>query len=156
MERIELRTRLLEDRIRHLEIRSPIDGVVVDGDLEKAEGAPLAMGQSLFEIAPLGEMVVEVAVPEEEIQYVTAGQDVALRLDAYAGLKWSATISKIHPRSEMRDDRNVFIAEFILEDSRGVLRPGMEGRAKITGPRRPLAWNLFHRPYEKLTQTWGW
>ncbi|MBC8868089.1 MAG: efflux RND transporter periplasmic adaptor subunit [Planctomycetes bacterium] len=156
MDRIELRTQLLEHRIRHLEIRSPIDGIVVRGDLEKAEGAPLTVGQSLFEIAPLGEMVVEIAVPEDEIQYVVPGSRVVLRLDAYPGSKWDATVSKIHPRSEMWDERNVFIAECIIQDSRGVLRPGMKGRAKITGPRRPLAWNLFHRPYEKLAQMWGW
>jgi len=156
MDRIELRTQLLEHRIRHLEIRSPIDGVVVRGDLEKAEGAPLTVGQSLFEIAPLGEMVVEIAVPEDEIQYVVPGRGVVLRLEAYPGSIWNATVSKIHPRSEMWDDRNVFIAEFILADARGALRPGMKGRAKITGPRRPLAWNLFHRPYEKMAQMWGW
>lgn len=156
MERIGLRTRLLEHRIRHLEIKSPIDGVVVTGDLAKAEGAPLGMGQSLFEIAPLGEMLVEVAVPEGEIQYVLAEQEMVLRLDAYAASKWKASISKIHPRAEIRDDRNVFIAEAVLRDSEGVLRPGMKGQARLTGPRRTLAWNLFHRPYEKLAQMWGW
>jgi multidrug efflux pump subunit AcrA (membrane-fusion protein) len=156
MDRIELRTQLLEHRIRHLEIKSPIDGVVVSGDLAKAEGAPLTMGQSLFEIAPLGEMLVEVAVPEDEIQYVLTGQEVVLRLDAYADSKWTANISKIHPRAEMCDDRNVFIVEFVLHDAGGILRPGMKGRAKITGPRRTLAWNWFHRPYEKLAQMWGW
>ncbi len=156
MERLELRMQILEHRIRHLEIKSPIDGVVVSGDLAKAEGAPLAIGQSLFEIAPLGEMLVEVAVPEDQVQYVQSGQEVVLRLDAHADSKWTAHVSKIHPRAEMRDDRNVFIAESVLQDSRGVLRPGMKGRAKLTGPRRTLAWNLFHRPYEKLVQMWGW
>lgn len=156
MERIELRTRLLEHRIRHLEIKSPIDGVVVSGDLAKVEGAPLSVGQSLFEIAPLGEMLVEVAVPEDRIRYVQTGQEVVLRLDAYAGSRLTASISKIHPRAEIRDDRNVFIAETLLHDSDGVLRPGMKGRAKLTGPRGTLAWILFHRPYEKLAQMWGW
>jgi len=156
MQRIELKMQLLEHRIRHLEIKSPIDGVVISGDLAKAEGAPLTMGQSLFEIAPLGEMLVEVAVTEDQIQYVVTGQEVVLRLDAYAGSKWTANISKIHPRAEIRDDRNGFVAESVLHDSDDVLRPGMKGRAKLTGPRRTLAWRLFHRPCEKLAQMWGW
>ena len=155
MERIELRAQLLEHRIGNLDIKSPIEGIVVSGDLEKAEGVPLDKGQTLFEIAPLAEMFVEVAVPEEDIPYVAAEQEATLRLDAYPGEQWNANIAKIHPRAEIRDDRNVFVAEFSLENQSGVLRPGMKGRAKITGPRRVLAWNLFHRPYEKLLQALG-
>jgi len=155
MERIQLRAQLLEDRIEHLDIRSPIEGIVVSGDLEKAEGVPLDKGQTLFEIAPLAEMVVEVAVPEEDIPYVAAGQEATLRLDAYPGQQWTANIARIHPRAEIRDERNVFVTEFNLENQAGVLRPGMKGRAKITGPHRALAWNLFHRPYEKLLQALG-
>jgi multidrug efflux pump subunit AcrA (membrane-fusion protein) len=155
MERIELRAQVLERRIGNLEVKSPIEGIVVSGDLERAEGMPLDKGQTLFEIAPLAEMVVEVAVPEHDIPYVVAGQQAALRLEAYPGRQWIGEIARIHPRAEIRDDRNVFVAEFNLQNQSGVLRPGMKGRAKITGPPRPLGWNLFHRPYEKLLQAWG-
>jgi RND family efflux transporter MFP subunit len=156
MERLESKRQLLEDRIQHLEIKSPIQGIVVSGDLEKAEGAPLTIGQSLFEIAPLDRMVVEVAIPQEEIQYAAAGQQVELRLDAYPRRSWQATIEKIHPRTEMRDDQSVFIAELELDNPDGLLRPGMKGRSKISCARHPLVWNWFHRPWEKLLQVWGW
>lgn len=42
----------------------------VSDDIDKADGAPLEMGQTLFEIAPLEEgMMAEISVPEEEIQH---------------------------------------------------------------------------------------
>jgi multidrug efflux pump subunit AcrA (membrane-fusion protein) len=156
MERLELRTQLLEHRIRHLEVKSPRDGIVVSGDLEKAEGAPVTIGQTLFEIAPLDRMVVEIAVPEEEVSYVEPAQQVSLRLDAYPHQAWTAEIAKVDPRAEVRDDDNVFIAEFELENPGGMLRPGMKGRTRITAAPRALAWNLFHRPWEKLLQMMGW
>jgi RND family efflux transporter MFP subunit len=155
MDRLQLQRRLLEHRAANLEIRSPIDGIVASGDLERAEGAPLLIGQTLFEIAPLGEMIAEIGVPEREIPYVHVGQEVALRLDAYPGRAWTATLTSIQPRAETRDHQSVFVAEVMLDNSDGVLRPGMHGRAKIATARRPLAWNLFHRPYEALAAALG-
>jgi biotin carboxyl carrier protein len=155
MDRLGLKIQLLEHRTENLEVKSPIDGVVISGDLDKAEGAPLSIGQTLFEIAPLERMVVDVEVPEEEISHVAERSGASVRLDAYPGRTWNATIAKIHPRSEIRDARNVFVAELNIENPDGLLRPGMNGRAKITGPRRALAWNLFHKPIDWLARTVG-
>jgi hypothetical protein len=66
MERLQLRQRLLTRRSENLEIRSPIAGLVIDGDLKRSEGIPLATGDTLFEIAPIDRMVVEVAIPETD------------------------------------------------------------------------------------------
>jgi hypothetical protein len=77
-------------------------------------------------------------------------------LDAFPGRKWDGAVERIRPQGEIRDQRNVFVAEVSLQNAMGDLRPGMEGRAKITGPVRPLAWILLHRPYEALRQWMGW
>lgn len=155
-ERLDLKRQLLEDRFGHLDIKSPIAGVVVSGDQQKAEGVALDTGQTLFEIAPLDQMVVEVAIPEADVAYVEQGMNVGLRLDAFPRRSWAATIDKLHPRSEQRDRSNVFIAELRLPNSDGQLRPGMKGRAKVAGPSRPLWWNLFHKAWEALALRLGW
>ena len=64
MNRFQSKIEILEQQLTQLEVRSPIHGLVLNGDLEKAEGAPLEMGQTLFEIAPLTEMVAEIRIPE--------------------------------------------------------------------------------------------
>jgi RND family efflux transporter MFP subunit len=156
VERLELRIRLLKNRSDHLEIKSPVAGVVISGDLKNVEGAPLSAGQGLFEIAPLDEMIVEIAVPEEEISHVETGMHVVVYVDAYAGERWEGNIATIFPQSQLRDAQSVFLAELRLDNSRGILRPGMSGQAKITGPTRPLVWNLFHKPYESLAWWLGW
>jgi RND family efflux transporter MFP subunit len=156
MERLELKIRLLEHRAENLEVKSPIGGIVTSGDLEKAEGAPVTTGATLFEIAPLDRMIAEVAVPEAEIAHVRTGQAVRIRLDAYPRRNWIATLDRIQPRAEIRDRANVFVAELTLDNSDELLRPGMKGHAEITGPRRSLAWILFHKAWESVALALGW
>ncbi|MBW3540117.1 MAG: efflux RND transporter periplasmic adaptor subunit [Planctomycetes bacterium] len=156
MERLALKTQLLDHRAENLEIKSPVDGIVIAGDLKRSEGVRLTTGQTLFEIAPLDRMVVEIAVPEEDIAYVTPDGPVEIQLDAFPGETWSGRLERIHPRSEIRDEEHVFIAEVRLDNPRGVLRPGMTGRARIAGPEKTLGWTLFHKPWERIVLQMGW
>jgi len=156
VQRCDLQLRVLNDRTQRLEVRSPVDGIVTTGDLQRVEGAALAVGQTLFEIAPLEEMVVEVDVSDDDVSHVVDGQVVHVRLDAYPTQTWLAPIDKLHPRSRIRDQQNVFVAEAMLNNADGRLRPGMKGRAKIVTPRRPLGWILLHKPWQWLTKTTTW
>lgn len=156
VERLEMRTRLLEQRDRQLEIRSPMDGVVVAGDLEDAEGMPFETGETLFEIAPLEGMVVEVAVPELDYHLVRPGMPVAVALDSLPGRTFRATLERLQPRAELRDDENVFIAEVRLDNTEAALRPGMRGRARIAAGRAPWGWTLRRRPAAAALAWLGW
>ena len=156
MERLDLKTRLLTDRAAHLEIKSPLDGIVVSGDLERAEGIPVSIGQTLFEVAPLEQMTLELAVPEDDLAYIETGSPVSVQLDAYPREKWSGKVERIHPRAEVRDGQSIFVAELTISNSTGSLRPGMNGTGHIVGPRRPLAWNFFHKAWEKVVTTIAW
>ncbi len=156
MTRLQLKRELLQHRGANLEIKSPIDGIVISGDLEKVEGAPLSIGETLFEVAPLDALLVELAIEDREISYVREGAEVDIRLEAYPWRKWKGTIANIWPRSEIRDHENVFIAEVKLDNSDLQLRPGMKGRAKIIGPRHLLGWNLLHKPCESFLLWTGW
>ncbi len=155
-ERLELRKRLLNHRGEHLEIRSPIAGLVLVGDLKRSEGAPLSVGTNLFEIAPLDRMIVEVAIPERDSVHASVGQKVDLTLEGFLGSHWGGTLLRIHPRSEMRERENVFIGEFELENLDGRLLPGMHGQARLEGKLRPLVWLMFHRAWESLVFSMGW
>lgn len=156
MERLQLKMQLLQHRTENLEIVSPIDGIVISGDLKKVEGVPVSVGQTLFEIAPLDRMIVEVGIPEEDVSYVPAGASLTMTLDAYPGREWEGSLERVHPRSEIKETSHVFVGEFTLADSSLPLRPGMQGQARIACGRQPLAWVLFHRPWEKLRLWLGW
>ena len=141
---------------KHLQIKTPIDGVVLSGSLERAEAASIETGQVLFEIGPVKPMRVEMAIPSEEIAQVKAGFPVKVWIDGQEDEPITGEIMKIHPRSETRDAKNVFIAqiEFPNDDER--LRPGMKGSVRIDGEKRTLGWSLFHKPmnYVRSRLTW--
>ena len=143
--RLAERLKLLENRLAHLEVTTPIAGIIVSGNLERAEGAPVKIGQSLFEVAPLDRMIVEVLVPEAEIDRISTGHEIQLYLDAVPNDGLSGLVSRVHPRAELRNGANVFIAEVELSNGAGLLRPGMKGTVDVRTERRPLAWIAAHR-----------
>lgn len=149
-ERLGLEIELLDHRINNLEIKSPVDGIVVAGTLNWAEGAPLEIGEALFEIAPLDQMVVEVAVPDSEINHVREAQSVHIRLEALPDSDLTLQLERIHPRAELRDDANIFVAEAVVDNNQGLLRPGMKGRASIQTVPQPVYWILFHKPWNLI------
>jgi multidrug efflux pump subunit AcrA (membrane-fusion protein) len=156
MERLGLDIEQLEHHAANLEIRSPIAGIVVLGDLSKSEGVPLEKGQSLFEIAPLDRMVVEVSIPEDDVRFVEKGMPARVNLDAFPMNKREAAIERIHPRAELQDHENVFVAEVTVENTDGVLRPGMRGHAKIATVRRTVGWVFFHKAIAATLTWFGW
>ncbi len=156
IDRLNIELQLLDDRVANLEITSPIDGMVTSGDLARVEGAPLAIGQTMFEIAPMDRMIAEVSIADHEIAYAKAGQAVEIQLDSYPGKSWNANIIKVRPRAEIRDSLNVFVAEVELENQGELLRPGMKGHAKIHSDARPYGWILFHQPIEYVVKKLAW
>lgn len=155
-ERLTLEMDLLQYHRGNLEIRSPIDGVIVSGDHHESVGAPLQQGDALFEIAPLGEMMVEVAVDEREFPYVDSEMPVQVTLLALPGHHVDGQIERVHPQAELKNHQNVFIAESKIQDPDHVMRPGMRGHAWVKSDRHPLGWVLFHRLYASLRSMVGW
>jgi multidrug efflux pump subunit AcrA (membrane-fusion protein) len=159
IERLRVELELIDHQLSQLQLTSPVDGMILSGDLTRTEGAPLDKGQTLLEVAPVAELIVEVAIPDARINWVRPDARAELRLDATGQRCWSTRISRIHPRSELRDEQNVFIAECALPaepspSGAGPLRPGMKGRVRVDCGARPLGWILFHRPLESLRSLW--
>ncbi|MCA9054116.1 MAG: HlyD family secretion protein, partial [Planctomycetaceae bacterium] len=105
------------------------------------------------ELAPLGQLVVELAIPERDITFTGEGQPVEFWLDSRPDRPWLGTIQRVHPRSEIRDAENVFIAEVSVDNAEGWLRPGMSGTARVDVGTCRLGWRMFHRVWEE-TRIW--
>ncbi len=156
VQRLKQQIALLHERQQELDVTSPISGVVVSGDLQRVQGAPLSTGQTMFEVAPLDRVVIEVAIPEAEVAYIQARASVQVSLNGQPGRTWHGTLERVHPQAELRDDQQVFIAEVELANESNELRPGMSGRAKVRAPWSPLAWAWLHRPFEAVVRWLGW
>lgn len=145
-----LEVELLQHRRDHLEIRAPIGGSVLSGNLERSEGVPVATGQKLFDIGPIDAFEVEILVPDSEVNHVAPGQKVQFRLESQARFRYESKIGEIHPISEIQEDQNVFVCLSTIANEDGRLRPGMRGKARIVTPMRPLGWIITHRLWDSL------
>ncbi|PNY33814.1 hypothetical protein C2E31_27410 [Rhodopirellula baltica] len=155
MQKAMVEIRLLEDRLDELQVCSPIDGIVVAGDHQRSQGVPLQTGDTLFEIAPLENMMLEFSIAEHQVMHVDLGAVTQIRLDAISEEGWESQVQTISPQSEIRNSENVFIGECPIPQSHVELRPGMTGTVSVDCGRRAMGWILFHRPYEVLTR-WVW
>jgi multidrug efflux pump subunit AcrA (membrane-fusion protein) len=155
VQRITGQIDLLNERRQNLHLISPVDGIVLTGDLKRIEGSPVTRGKSLFEVAPLDKMIIEISIAEDDITYIKPGMETRIRFNAFPRTNWHERISRIRPKSEIRFQQNVFIGELVFNNDTGLLRPGMRGNAAIRSGSRPLGWVLLHKPWYSLLRLFG-
>ena len=139
-DKIGARIDLLNYQISRARIISPINGIVVKGDMKKKIGAPVKTGDVLFEVSPLESLRAEIMIPEEEIFYVKTGQKGHLATASYPSEDIEFVVERINPMAEVVNQRNVFRVRARLLDTYPWIRPGMEGVAKVSAGRRSYVW----------------
>ncbi|ROT99433.1 HlyD family efflux transporter periplasmic adaptor subunit [Histidinibacterium lentulum] len=152
------RLALAQAELDRTEIRAPIGGLVIAGDLSQRLGSPVQQGEVLFEIAPLDSYRLEVFVDERDLPYISAGMGGDLVLTGRPTEPLPFEIERITPVSEAREAGNVFLAEARLTaPAPGDLRPGMAGSAKVEAGRALYAWSWTRRLRDWLRTTlWTW
>lgn len=150
IEQLDAKIALVNFQIENLEIRSAVDGIVLQGDLEDTQGAPVRAGDILVEVSPLDSLRLELLIPEADISFVQPEQYASFVLEGTPFETQGGHIESIRPASEIRDNHNVFVSELDIDNRQRRLRPGMQGRAKIAAGSRMLGWVLFHRPAERV------
>lgn len=136
---------LLDWQIKQAEIKAPMDGEILRGDLRDRRGAPVKEGEPLFEIGSVASLEVEANVKDKDIQYIKVGQDGVVATNSDPGSTWSFKVTRIVPLGEPKDANNVFRVYGELQDKDvPAWKPGMTGEAKIhTEPAR-LIWIWTH------------
>jgi len=155
IDQAEAELELIERQLERLELRAPLDGIVVSGDFHRAMGSPVERGQTLFEIAPLDRYRVAIQVSERDIRFVTLGQEGRLRLAGLPGRALPIKVVRIVPVLETDKEQSFFRVEAELEEGVEELRPGMTGVAKIETAPRTVLWIWLHPLFESV-RSWLW
>ncbi|WP_375688499.1 efflux RND transporter periplasmic adaptor subunit [Pseudooceanicola sp. LIPI14-2-Ac024] len=157
IEGAEARLMLIDEQLARTEILAPFDGVVTSGDLTQSLGSPVGRGDVLFEVAPLDRYRVIVEVEEADIGFVEEGQESRIVLSAAPDRSFGFRVTKLTPVAEVKEGLNLFRVEGELLDLDEVMRPGMEGVAKIDIEDRRYAWIWTHRAIWWARMTlWKW
>ena len=148
---------LIQSQLSRTRIVAPFDGVVIKGDLTQSLGAPLRRGELLITIAPADQFRLLVEVDERDVALVRTGSKGSLALGAFSERPLAFHVERITPVAVARDGRNFFEVEGKLKDSVSMLRPGLQGVAKIEAGARSLAWAWTHRAVDWLRiALWSW
>ncbi len=153
----ESRFEMIRYSLDHAEIKAPFSGVVVEGDLEKLLGAPVRKGDVLLKVAKLGDLYVEMKVPERDIQELNVGQVGEVAFISQPGKKFEVLIERIEPMAVTEQKGNVFLVLGKITESRqSWWRPGMSGLAKVSVGKRHIIWIMLHRTLDFFSMKLWW
>ena len=114
----------------NIEIRSPIDGYVLEKNVVK--GMRYESGQKLMLVAPRTPLWGMAAFTPEDASRMKAGDLVTFSIDTLPGVELSAPIDHIDPITDPQTRR--VIAHLRIADPQTQLRPGQTGAASLKLP----------------------
>ena len=138
-----------EDALRNYELSqrtdektrltTPIAGVVLalardENGFPVADGQMVQAGFEVARIAPIGRLIADSDLVGPELSRIRPGQVVQIRHYAFDGMTIAGSILRLSP--SMDPQTHTFRAEVEIDNSRGLLRPGMFIEAAIIAERR--------------------
>jgi RND family efflux transporter MFP subunit len=137
-------------------VAAPFDGHVVEGDPRERISSPVRQGEVLVKIAKLGTMFAQVAVPEADVHFVSAGLRGEIAFASRPQVRFPVRLDRIDPIASVRDGANTFTARAEFDAMQSWWRPGMSGVCKVDAGRRTLLWIYTHRSADYLRLRLWW
>jgi GAF domain-containing protein/multidrug resistance efflux pump len=160
----EAERELEQQRVTEAQLRSPIAGIVITPKVEEKAGTLVRPGEGFAEIVGQDRMAAEMSVPEEDLELVHPGKNVALKLNAFPTSTFQGTVERIGAQTRSAAGEQYFVVRAIFENPGGLARAGMVGRARIHAGGGwfqsgwyPVGYTLLRSPFRWLWQkAWSW
>lgn len=134
----EAQAQLTEARaqIESLEVRAPIDGIVLKSDIEPGQYVSAAGGRALFTLASDLSLLKLVAdIPESQLGAAHVGEQAQFTVPAFPRRIFPATLTALDllPKKETKDGKEVIAYPATLSgrNADGALRPGMSANVEL-------------------------
>jgi len=127
MEALEAAFNLASLELDYTQIRAPIEGVVAQRFIKL--GNTISQGDALFKVTSLDPLVAYLHVPEREYRHINAGQPVGIEIDALAGERITAVVSRVSPVVDPQTGTFKITIEIVDTERR--IKPGMFGRISV-------------------------
>jgi multidrug resistance efflux pump len=123
---------LLEAQLAKLEVRSPMDGVVLTRNIEPGEY--VAPGAAALTLGQLSALTITVYVPEDRYGAIHLGQAASVSVDSFPEDTFGAQVSYISDQAEFTPrnvqtvegrSSTVYAIKLTVSDPQGRLKPGM-------------------------------
>ena len=155
---------LEQKRVNDAQLRAPIGGVVVTPKIEERVGTMVHPGEGFCEIVEQDRMAAEMSVPETDLPLLSAGNPVALKLNAFPAMTFKGTVAQMGAETKSDAGDQYFLVRAIFENSGARARDGMVGRARVRAGGGwfqsgwyPIGYVIFRAPFRWLWQkVWSW
>lgn len=148
---LESRRDLLLRKRSQFDLTTERAGVVFGEELPRLTGQFFQKGAEICRIADTQQLLVRIQVPEREIGDVRAGHPVRLKARAFPDQTFHGTVTKIGGESETdAAGQTIYRVELTIENSEGMLRPGMTAFARIDFDRQMIGRILLHKIKQTL------
>jgi membrane fusion protein (multidrug efflux system) len=124
---LEASLRLAEAKLSKMRIVAPFDGVV--GIRNVSVGDYVKDGADLINVEDVRTLKVDFRLPERYLAQVKVGQPVEVGADAFPGRSFRGVLDAIDPRVDANGRSLELRAR--IDNSDGVLRPGMFARVRV-------------------------
>ncbi len=150
----EVQLSLVDMQLNRADIKSPISGRIINGDLSNRLGGAVTRGEELFEVAPLESYRIILLVKQNRISEVQEKQIGKVYFTALAGEEYAFKVTKITPVTVAKDGETYYQVEGTLDKPDEQLQLGMEGVAKVLIDERRLISVLTRDFSEWLKLQW--
>lgn len=132
------------DRLRYTRILAPIDGTVMELNIQQGEVVTPGVqqtfeGRALLTIGDLSALIVRAELNQIDIAKIALGQRATLTLDALPGQTFTAEVTKIAPAAVKPKGKEVevFPVEATLSAPVAAIKPGMTADVRFLVDTRP-------------------
>jgi RND family efflux transporter MFP subunit len=149
-----------QDRLEKTRLRSPIAGWVTTPHIENLVGRKLSAGDDFAEVEDSSAATIDVSIDQDDLSLLHPGDKTAIKLEGYPTKVFRGTVTVVSPKSQMEQEQRVFYARVHVANDEGFIRPGMQGRGKISVGWHPVGFVFLRGPaiwlYSKLWSWMGW
>lgn len=123
---------LIDAQIAKLEVKAPMDGVILTRNVEPGEF--VQPGATTLTIGNLNELTITVYIPENRYGEISHGQTATLTVDSFPDATFNATVIQIADKAEFTPrnvqtvegrSSTVFAIKLSVQDPDGMLKIGM-------------------------------
>jgi putative peptide zinc metalloprotease protein len=145
------RRQILQREYDSMNVLAPKSGIVLGEDLRKSIGGHLSRGQEICRIGELERFLLQIDVNERDIADVKLDSPVRFKLKTVPGRTFNGRVSKIRAESSNNQyGQRVYPVEVAVENSDGMLRPGMTGFARISFGRQSIGLIAAQKVWQAL------
>ncbi len=118
---------LAQLNLEHTSIKSPIGGVISERYVKV--GNMIGTDQQVYRVTDFNPLQAILHIPEHEMAKIRKDQRAELRVDALPDQTFEGHVERISPVVD--SETGTFKVTVYVDETKGILRPGMFGRVKI-------------------------